>query len=58
MPGTATSAVEVSHVSRNGLWLLLDDEELLLAFEQLPWFRKASIDQVTHVERPTPNPLF
>jgi hypothetical protein len=58
MPGTATSAVEVSHVSRNGLWLLLDDEELLLAFEQLPWFRKASIDQVTHVERPTPNHLF
>jgi hypothetical protein len=58
MLGTATLAVEVTHVSRNGLWLLLDDEELLLAFEQFPWFRKACIDQVTNVERPTPNHLF
>ncbi|HEY2345172.1 MAG TPA: DUF2442 domain-containing protein [Xanthomonadaceae bacterium] len=58
MPGIATSAVDVTHVSRTGLWLLLDDEELLLAFEQFPWFRNATIDQVTNVERPTPNHLF
>lgn len=28
MPGHVTSAVEVTHVSRHGSWLLLGDEEL------------------------------
>ncbi len=58
MPGIATLAVEVTHISRNGLWLLLGDEELLLPFEQFPWFRKATIDQVSHVERPTKDHLY
>jgi hypothetical protein len=58
MPGIATSPVEVTHVSGNGLWLLLGDEELLLPFEQFPWFRKATIDQLSHVERPTENHLY
>ncbi|HTA64467.1 MAG TPA: DUF2442 domain-containing protein [Xanthomonadaceae bacterium] len=58
MPGIATSAAEVTHISRNGLWLLIDDEELLLSFEQFPWFLKGSVEQVSHVERPTPGHLY
>lgn len=58
MPGLTPSAVEVTHVSQNGLWLLLDDEELLLTYEQFPWFRKATIDQISRVERPTQNHLY
>ena len=51
MPGVSTLAAEVTHVSQNGLWLLLEEEELLLSFEQFPWFRKATIGQLSHVER-------
>ena len=58
MPGAATLAAEVTHVSKHGLWLLLEEEELLLSFEQFPWFRTATIDQLSHVERPTPNHLY
>jgi hypothetical protein len=58
MPGTATFPVEVSHISKNGLWLLLEDEELLLSYEQFPWFRKATIEQISHVERPSKNHLY
>ncbi|MBS0575762.1 MAG: DUF2442 domain-containing protein [Proteobacteria bacterium] len=58
MHGANTSAVEVTQVSRNGLWLLLDDEELLIPFEHFPWFRKGSIDALTHVERPTRDHLY
>ncbi len=58
MPGIATLAVEVTHISKNGLWLLLEDEELLLTYEQFPWFRKATIGQVSHVERPTRDHLY
>lgn len=58
MPGIATSEVEVTHVSRNGFWLLLGDEELLLPFDQFPWFRSATIDQLSRIERPTENHLY
>ena len=58
MPGTTTSAAEVTHVSRHGFWVLLDDEEFLLPFEQFPWFRQATIEQITNVERPAPDHLY
>jgi len=50
--------VEISHVSQHGLWVLLDAEELFLPFEQFPWFRSATIDQICAVERPTENRLY
>ena len=58
MPGTAISAPEVTHVSKHGFWLLLGDEELLLPFEQFPWFRRATIEQISHVEWPAPEHLY
>lgn len=58
MLGTVISAAEVTHVSKHGFWLLLADEELLVPFEQFPWFRRASIDQLSHVEWPTPEHLY
>lgn len=42
MPG-AISAAEVTNISRHGFWPLLDDEELLLPFEQFPWFKSATV---------------
>ena len=53
MPGTSTSRVEVSNVSRHGLWLLTGDEELFVSFEHFPWFRSATIEQISRVELPT-----
>jgi hypothetical protein len=58
MPGTATSEVEVTHVSKHGFWLLLGYEELHLAFADFPWFRSATIDQLSDVQRPTAEHLY
>lgn len=58
MPGTNTSAAEVTHISRHGFWILLGDEELHLPFEQFPWFRQATVDQITAIEHPTPDHLY
>ena len=58
MHGTITSAPEVTNISRHGFWLLLGDEELLLPFEQFPWFRSATVEQITHVEQPSPDHLY
>ena len=58
MPGIATSAAEVTHISRHGFWLLLGDEELLLPFEHFPWFKAATVEQISNVERPSPSHLY
>ncbi len=58
MHGITTSTCEVTHVSRHGFWLLLGAEELLVPFEQFPWFRKATIEQLSNVEWPTPDHLY
>ena len=57
MPGTSTFPVEVTNVSRHGLWLLVGDEELFLPFEHFPWFRDASIEEISVVEHQTADHL-
>ena len=54
----STSAVEVTNVSGNGFWLLLDREELFVAFKHFPWFRDASIGQILNVDRPAAHHLY
>ena len=58
MPGTATLTAEVTNISTHGLWLLLGDEELAVPFSEFPWFRNATIEQLSKVERPTENHLY
>ncbi len=59
MPGTSTSDADVTHVSAHGFWLLLDgDEEVLLPFSDFPWFRDATIAQISDVECPSASRLY
>ena len=58
MPGPVTSDVEVTNISRHGIWLLLDDRELFLPFEQFPWFEQATVGAIHKVERPQPDHLY
>jgi hypothetical protein len=56
--GTVTSVVEVTNVSPHGLWLLLDEREVFLPYDQFPWFREAPIGKIVHVELPSPGHLY
>ena len=58
MHGPSTSVAEVTHVSKHGFWVLLDQEELLVPFAQFPWFRGATIEQISDMQWPTPNHLY
>lgn len=58
MHGVATLDVEVTNISAHGFWVLLGREELPVPYAQFPWFRKATIEQITTVERPTENHLY
>ncbi|MGL4512873.1 MAG: DUF2442 domain-containing protein [Lacipirellulaceae bacterium] len=53
-PGACTSAVEVTNVSTVGMWLFSSGGERFLPFESFPWFRTATIAEVTTVEEPRP----
>lgn len=40
------------------MWLLLGHEELAVPFAQFPWFKSATIEQLSNVLRPTDNHLY
>lgn len=52
------SEVQVSLVSNHGFWLLAEDEELFLSYEDFPWFKEATIAQITNIERPSADHLY
>jgi hypothetical protein len=59
MRGASTSQqVEVSNISAHGFWILIDDRELFLPFDEFPWFKNAIVAAIVHVERPQPHHLY
>lgn len=43
-------ALSLSLGDQFGFWLLIRDREYFLPYEDYPWFRKATVDQILHVE--------
>lgn len=56
--GSNISPVEVTNISCNGLWILVNAQEMFLPFEHFPWFQEASIKKILHVEMPSENHLY
>ena len=56
--GTATLAAEVLNVSPHGFWLLLGEREFFLGYEDFPWFRRATMEDLFEVELHHGNHLF
>ena len=46
--------VEVTTVSRDGLWLLAAGRELFLPYTEFPWFKQAQVSAIFNVEEPSP----
>jgi len=58
MLGKSTSGVEVSVASNKGFWLLLGDEALFVPYAEFPWFKKATIEEISSIEWPTADHLY
>ena len=58
MHGAATLEAEVTNISAHGFWVFLGTEELPVPYDQFPWFKKATVEQILAVERPTENHLY
>jgi hypothetical protein len=56
--GQSTSRVEVTNVSTHGFWILIGEQELFAPFKEFPWFKDASIGEITRVELPSPHHLY
>jgi hypothetical protein len=57
-PGPSISGVEVTNVSPHGFWLLVEQHERFVRFTEFPWFRDATIAELTKVELPSPHHLY
>ena len=51
-------SVEVTNISRNGVWLLTGDRELFMPYEDFPWFKDAPIGKILNVEEPYPDHFY
>jgi hypothetical protein len=51
MHGIPTSTVEVTHISSHGIWLLANERELFLPYDDFPWFKDAAVREILNVEQ-------
>jgi hypothetical protein len=56
-PGVSTSNSEVTNISILGFWLLVDDREYFVPFDDYPVFRRATVAQIYALERLSPTQL-
>ena len=52
------SEVEVTNISKHGLWLLTKKKELFMSYQEFPWFKDATVEQILNVEEPTPGHFY
>jgi Protein of unknown function (DUF2442) len=50
LSGNGTSEVEVTQISIGGIWILIDDKEFFLPFENFPEFRNATVGAIHNVQ--------
>ncbi|OQW35191.1 MAG: hypothetical protein A4E19_16590 [Nitrospira sp. SG-bin1] len=48
--GREISRVEVTNISKHGLWLLTSDSELFMSFKTFPQFLDTSVSKIMNVE--------
>ncbi len=54
LPGVSTSNSEVTNITILGFWLLVDDREYFVPFDDYPVFRRATVAQIYALERLSP----
>ena len=41
---------EVTNISSHGLWILSNEREFFLSYENFPWFKDKTVNDITKVE--------
>ena len=56
--GTNAREIEVTNISKNGIWLWTDGQELFMAYENFPWFKDSSVRKILNVQEPSPGHFY
>ncbi len=48
--GKSISIIEVTNISRHGIWLFINVAEYFLPFDKFPWFKEAKIGDIMDVK--------
>jgi hypothetical protein len=56
-PGPGTSTPEVTNLTRDQFTLRVDGVEIVVRFDDFPWFRHAEPEKIRSVSKPGPNHL-
>jgi hypothetical protein len=56
-PGTSISPSEVTNIEALGFWILVDNKEYFVPFDDYPVFKGASIQQILKMQRLSPTQL-
>jgi hypothetical protein len=56
--GNSTSAVEVTNISVQGVWLLAHDREFFMPYKTFPWFKEQRVSAIVNVEEPSPGHFY
>ena len=57
-PGETTLLPEITNISSYGVWLLSNDKELFMSFEDFPWFKDMPVGKIIKVEEPSPGHFY
>ncbi|MBT4637667.1 MAG: DUF2442 domain-containing protein [Deltaproteobacteria bacterium] len=56
--GEPTLLTEITNISSYGVWLLSNDKELFMSFEDFPWFKDMPVGKILNVEEPSPGHFY
>ena len=56
--GNNTLAAEVTHISTLGIWLLTQNQELFMPYDDFPWFKDQQVKSIINVEEQSPGHFY
>ncbi len=45
-----TLQTEVTNISTHGFWIFYEDKEYFLSYEDFPWFKDKTINEITNIQ--------
>ena len=48
--GRTISQAEVTNIDQFGLWIIVQEKEYFLSYEEFPWFRNVKVDDILNVK--------
>jgi len=48
--GRSTLKPEIANISEHGFWIFFKGREYFLPFEQFPWFKNATVRQISDIQ--------